>query len=415
MTGLKRSFALHAVLFSALWLLCPLFSTPLLAQSEWSRISAVERSDGLGIVIRNHLSEAVDSFQIRQPDPHLIQVELWAEEMDTTGMQTPDPGETLKEIQLYDTGRGFGIDIHLQKSQSYRANGYLDRNGRDMLIALTNSKPEIVAEHAEQVDRIDWDLLTGGSEEVVDDYYLRMRENSKFDTVVIDAGHGGKDPGTIGHGGIHEKDITLAVAQKLGGYIKENLPDVDVIFTRDDDRFLELQERGSIANRARGDLFVSIHANAFPRNPNVRGTEVYFLGLARSESALNVMKRENSVLRLENGNGVDELTEEDLIIYELANAGNLTISERIAEKMEYQFRKRAQRRSRGVKQAQFVVLYHASMPALLIELGFITNPAEARYLTSDYGQSIVASALFRAIRDYKEEFERSRNITRTSE
>lgn len=209
--------------------------------------------------------------------------------------------------------------------------------------------------------------------------------------------------------GTKEKDVVLAISKKLGEYIEEYLPDVNVIYTREDDTFIDLYDRGSIANRHEGDLFVSIHANGF-HDPSVRGTEVFFLGLHRSESSLEIMKKENMIFN-DGKREVRELTEEELLIYELAHSGYISTSERIASMMDHQFSKRANRKSRGVKQAGFVVLYEASMPALLVEVGFLTNPSEQRFLSSEYGQSIMASAIFRSIRDYKEEYERSQEIT----
>ncbi|MEX0594007.1 MAG: N-acetylmuramoyl-L-alanine amidase [Balneolaceae bacterium] len=439
--------------------------SPLQAQStsdsRLERISMVERGDENGYVVRHHLSAAVDSFRIHQSSPELIQTRIWGSGVDIETLALPPIGKMIRDLHVHPLNDGIGIDLEIQAPDMYEATGYPDQNGRDLILALTRRDTDRVerltadrtpihwGEHQEEADspivsaREESPVSTQQPEPVAtppattgipdeapdvepesshdheadfseifprDEEYDRISENFVFDTVVIDAGHGGKDPGSIGHGNIYEKRITLTVAKKLGDYINEHLPDLNVVYTRDNDRFIELAERGQIANRAQGDLFVSIHANSYPRNPNVRGSEVYFLGLARTQSALEVMKRENSVLRLENGNG-QELSEEDLIIYELANAGNLTVSERIAEKVEHQFRARAGRHSRGVKQAQFVVLYHASMPALLVELGFLTNPDEAKFLNSDYGQAIVASALFRAIRDYKVEYDRSRNLT----
>jgi N-acetylmuramoyl-L-alanine amidase len=240
--------------------------------------------------------------------------------------------------------------------------------------------------------------------------YNQIRNNLKFDVVVLDAGHGGHDPGSLGYGGVREKEIALNVTKKVGKYIETYLPEVKVVYTRSNDTFVELHERGSIANRAEGDLFVSIHCNAFT-NRNAYGSEVFFLGLARTDEALETMKKENSVIRFEENSLKTELTEEDILIYELANAGYLQNSQRLAEKIEYQFSERARRRSRGVKQAGFMVLYHASMPAILVELGFISNPNEAKYLSSEYGQDIMASAIFRAIRDYKVAYDASLSST----
>lgn len=434
------------------------------SESRLSRISMVERGDGNGYVVRHHLSATVDSFRVHQSSPELIQTRLWGSGVNVETLELPPIGKMIRDLHVHPLDDGVGIDLEIQAPDSYEATLYPDRNGRDLILSLARTDEQRVARATANREPIHWgehqveeeeQPILSASEETLsparpresttptpepepesvpeatpsdspeathdhqadlneifpmDDEYARISENFEFDTVVIDAGHGGHDPGSIGFGNIYEKRITLAVAKRLGGYIEEHLPDLNVVYTRDNDRFIELAERGRIANRQQGDLFVSIHANSYPRNPNVRGSEVYFLGLARTQSALEVMKRENSVLRLENGNG-QELSEEDLIIYELANAGNLTVSERIAEKVEHQFRARAGRHSRGVKQAQFVVLYHASMPALLVELGFLTNPDEAKFLNSEYGQAIVASALFRAIRDYKEEYDRSRNLT----
>ena len=222
---------------------------------------------------------------------------------------------------------------------------------------------------------------------------------------MLDAGHGGRDPGAVGLNRTREKDIALLVAKKLGAYINEFLPDVKVVFTREDDTFIDLYERGRIANRAQGDLFVSIHTNA-ATNRQAYGAEVFFLGVAKTEEALEVMKRENSVIRLEDPSSRSrELTDEELIEYELTNIGYMSSSQRLAELLDKQFAERAGRRTRGVKQAGFIVLFQASMPSILVELGFISNPTEERYLASESGQSILASAMFRAIRDYKEQIE----------
>ncbi len=421
MSGYHPHIQTAGVALCALLLICLFPAKNGYAQAELDRISVSERSDGQGYVVRYHLSERVDSFRVIQPEVDLIQMKLYAESLDTTSLNLPNPGGAVQSVELFKQESGFGINLHLTNHRYFLANAYPDRSGNDLLLALTFSEEQNVAERANRIDPVNWQTLAEYEEDgsggftgyLQDEGYLQIRENLNFDTIVIDPGHGGRDPGTIGHGGLREKDVTLAIALKLGEYIEEYMPDVEVIYTRNDDTFVELEERGSIANRAQGDLFVSIHANSFRPNPRVQGAEIYFLGLARTQSALETMKRENSVVRLENGNEMDELTEEDLLIYELANAGNLMISERIAGMMEQQFRERAQRRSRGVKQAQFLVLYHASMPAVLVEAGFITNPDEARYLNSEYGQAIIASAIFRAIRDYKNDYERSRSLTRS--
>ncbi len=228
----------------------------------------------------------------------------------------------------------------------------------------------------------------------------------RFDTVVIDAGHGGHDTGTQGNG-LREKDITLAVARQVGAYLEKELG-VRVVYTRQDDRFITLRNRGRIANEARGKLFVSIHVNSAPGagGRRAQGTETYFLGLHKNDAARAVMERENAVVRLEEDpDAYADYDEEALIMRTLANTLYLRKSERLAGLVEKQFEERVGRQSRGVKQAGFLVLWGASMPAVLVELGFLSNPAEARFLGSARGQDYLASAIFRAIRDLKTEYE----------
>ncbi len=228
----------------------------------------------------------------------------------------------------------------------------------------------------------------------------------RFDTVVIDAGHGGHDTGTRGNG-LREKDITLAVARKVGQYVQENLG-VKVVYTRTDDRFVTLRNRGRIANEAQGKLFVSIHVNSAPGASGraAYGTETYFMGMYKNDAAKSVMERENSVVRLEEDpDAYADYDEEALILRTMANSVYLRKSERLAELVEGQFAGRVGRKSRGVKQAPFLVLWAASMPAVLVELGFLSNPEEARFLGSERGQDLLASAIFRSIRDLKAEYE----------
>lgn len=385
------------------------------AQVKLDRISAVERSDGKGYVIRYHLDTMVDSFKVIQPASDLIQMVLYAEDIDTTGISFPPVTDKFKSVDLYKTPTGFGVDISLGPETYFLTEAYTDQNKKDLLLALTNTGYSEISALSEGVEPVTFSVYGADTldlffdEPVSSDLFsagdLQFANNMQFDVIVLDAGHGGHDPGTIGHRGLYEKDVVLQITKRVGAYLEQYLPEVKVVYTRQDDTFISLLDRGRIANEAGGDIFVSIHANSFSQR-RVHGAEVYFLGLARSESALEVMKRENSVLQYEERE-VENLTEEDLLIYELANAGNMSTSEIIAGQIEKQFRERASRPSRGVKQAAFQVLYEASMPGVLIEIGFISNPDEARYLSTEYGQSIIASAIFRSIRDFKLQYDRS--------
>lgn len=228
-------------------------------------------------------------------------------------------------------------------------------------------------------------------------------------TIVIDAGHGGKDSGAVGKSGYYEKKIVLAVSLKLGEYIKENLPKVKVIFTRDTDKFIELHERANIANKNNADLFISIHANS-ATSSHAAGTETYVLGLHKSADNLAVAKRENSVIKYEENTDehykVDLSTPDGIIQLTFMQSAYLNQSIELASKIQSQFTERVQRKDRGVKQAGLVVLYRTTMPSVLVELGFISNAAEEKFLKSEQGQEFMASAIFRAIRDYAEGMEK---------
>lgn len=235
-------------------------------------------------------------------------------------------------------------------------------------------------------------------------------QNSEFKVkkIVIDAGHGGKDPGT--HGKFtKEKNITLTVAKKFGSYIKEYLPDVEVVYTRTNDTFVELEDRAAIANKSEADVFISIHANAISK-PSIYGTETYVMGLHKSEGNFEVAKRENSVILYEEGyeekyQGFDPNSPESVILFSLTQSANLENSLNLATKVETQFGKRAGRKSRGVKQAGFWVLWRTSMPSILVEIGYLTNVNEEQELNDASVQANIASGLFRAFRDYKTEIE----------
>jgi len=230
-----------------------------------------------------------------------------------------------------------------------------------------------------------------------------------LDTIVIDAGHGGWDYGAFGSGGTLEKNLALALAKELGALLSENLG-VKVVYTRTDDRFIPLAERGRIANQAGGKLFLSIHANS-SKNRSARGTETFFLGVHRSDSAQVVMERENEVIKLEpDRDQYRQFTQASLAQQALAQSSFLRHSESLAEAIQKQFRDGAIRRDRGVKQAGFYVLFGASMPAVLIELGFLTNPYEETFLASRSGQTTMANAIFRAVETFKLEYEKTLQI-----
>ncbi|MCX7764169.1 MAG: N-acetylmuramoyl-L-alanine amidase [Bacteroidia bacterium] len=220
--------------------------------------------------------------------------------------------------------------------------------------------------------------------------------------VVIDPGHGGKDPGALGKAH-KEKDITLSVSLKLAELLRKD-PLFRPLLTRETDVFVELNTRAEIANKAHADLFLSIHCNANPRR-DVAGSETYALGEHKSEENLSVVMRENSSILMEEGyqqtyGGFDPNSEEAYIIFSLMQHAYLKQSLRLAKKIEEQIASKTKRQSRGVKQAGFLVLWRTSMPAVLCEIGFITNPEEEKYLASEVGQEHIAQAIYQALRQY---------------
>ena len=257
-------------------------------------------------------------------------------------------------------------------------------------------------------------------------------------TIVIDAGHGGKDPGCNGNT-FNEKTVALGIALKLGELIEKNLPDVKVIYTRKTDEFVELEERAQIANRNNADLFISIHCNAAAKfvvikdkngkvhyktfvdkkgkahkvevhNPKPFGSATYVMGISNEKGKLNTAKRENASMLLEDNyqktyNGFDPQSDEAYIIMSLWTGAFVGQSADFAAKVQAEYEKKAGRIDKGVKRQSLWVLWRTAMPSVLTEVGFLTNPEEEKFLGSEKGQKYMASALFRAIRAYKDETE----------
>ncbi len=224
------------------------------------------------------------------------------------------------------------------------------------------------------------------------------KEKWEFKTIVIDAGHGGKDPGAVGYRGTKEKDIALDVAKRLEKKLSKNM-NVKIIMTRDEDVFLRLSERTKIANESNGNLFISIHTNA-AEDRRASGFETFLIGPNKNEAAVRVAARENAVLELEGTTG-KKLTNEDLIQATIAQSAFAFKSEQFASMVQKEIKKRVQSKDRGVKQAGFYVLMGASMPNVLVELGFISNPSEEKKLRSPQYRDQLATAIYRAVEQYQ--------------
>ena len=238
--------------------------------------------------------------------------------------------------------------------------------------------------------------------------------NNGIKKIVIDPGHGGKDPGNLGTGRYKEteKHIALDISLLFGKYVNEAYPDIEIIYTRKtNDKFLELRERTQLANDNNADLFISIHCDAWT-SPNVYGAGVYVMGMSKLKANMDIAMKENAVIYLEddykqNYEGFDPNSPESYIVFSLTQNTFLGQSLQIAEEVEQQFATRANRKSRGVKQAPFYVISRTNMPSILIECGFLTNPEEEDFLHSKKGKDYLASAIFRAFRSYKESIDQA--------
>jgi N-acetylmuramoyl-L-alanine amidase len=227
-------------------------------------------------------------------------------------------------------------------------------------------------------------------------------------TIVIDPGHGGKDPGAV-VGNAREKAIVLDIGLRLGAHIKRSLPDIKIVYTRDRDFFVPLFERAQIANKNNADLFISIHAN-YCGSSTVKGTETYVLGLHRTQDNLDVAKKENSVILLEDDyttryEGFDPSLSESYIMFELIQDNYIEQSVTFAGIIQDQFRIQAQRADRDVRQAGFLVLRETSMPSVLVEAGYLSNKSENSYLLTESGREEIAYSLFKSVYFYKNKFE----------
>jgi len=234
--------------------------------------------------------------------------------------------------------------------------------------------------------------------------------------VVIDPGHGGKDPGCVGSIS-KEKDLALAIALKAGEYIQKNLHDVKVIFTRDSDTFIGLSERADVANKNNADLFISIHINA-STDKNPKGTETHIMGQSKDNENLKLAMKENSVITFEDNyqakyEGYDPNSAESFIIFSMMQNTYMKQSALFASKVEDQFRERIGRVDRGVKQAGFLVLWRTTMPSVLIECGFISNKEEEKYMNTTQGQEYLASGIYRAFKKYKQTIDNRSGIVAT--
>ena len=346
-------------------------------------ISVSEKANGTLITV--HSNKRIPSYYSSHKDSTLTII-FRQVNVDTNRVERTSLRGLVKDIKTKNIGPD--TEFKLTVGKNYSTNEVMNAgSGNDILITIHNN------------------LFTKTIEEI------KKHEKWDFDVVVIDAGHGGKDPGALGVSNVKEKDVTLGVALKLGNLIQKNMPDVKVIYTRKTDSFVDIYKRGKIANEHNGKLFISIHCNSTKKKPtDVQGIEVYLLRPGRTDEAISIAERENSVIEYEdNPDRYEKLTDENFILVSMAHSAYMKYSETFADMLNNQFHDNTKLKARGVKQAGFYVLVGASMPSVLIETGFINNKKDANYLKSNSGQTQLSEAIFAAIKEYRDYYEKQMN------
>ena len=327
--------------------------------------------------------------------------DAWA---DTVALSRFKPTDAIRRVLVFQSPTS--VQLTFQVSPDIvQVDPLIDNQSPDLLVALHTrtelQKEELEKQKAEEASK---------RQEDTQDRLQRARDRSKLDVIVIDAGHGGKDPGTIGVSGTREKDVALGVALKLGELIKQDMKDVHVVFTRKNDTFVELYQRGKIANDAGGKLFISIHCNSTERKPSsANGFEIYILRPGKTESAIRIAEKENDAVKYEDNykDRYQELTEENFILITMRQSAFVRYSEEFAVQASEAMANLLKIQNSGVKQAGFLVLVGASMPNVLVETGYLSNRKEERILRSPEGQRTIAEALFEGIKRYKVEYEKA--------
>jgi len=239
---------------------------------------------------------------------------------------------------------------------------------------------------------------------------ISAQSSNTIQRIVIDPGHGGKDPGALGKNS-QEKDIVLSISLKAGKYIQEHHKNIEVLYTRTTDEFIELHKRAQIANESGADLFISIHCNS-NKSSKPYGSETYVMGLHKSNDNLDVAKTENAAIFYEDDyaeqyEGFNPNSDEDYITLSMFQSSSIDQSIDLSQRVQNKFKNEANRRDRGVKQAGFWVLYKTTMPGILIELGFLSNPIEEKFLLSEEGQTQLAKSIYKAFSEFKNDYEAS--------
>jgi N-acetylmuramoyl-L-alanine amidase len=348
-----------------------------------------------GLVIRVRASRKLSDFESWLRQDGWLYVTIADARADTNAINRMKPGGMVSRIVAIQTPTSVQLTFRLSGKVA-TTEILRDDQSDDILVSIRRPGEE---------DKV---LLEKKRTEIQQGLE-QQRERWKLDVIVVDAGHGGHDSGTIGVGKTKEKDITLKIAMRLGNMLEKEMKDVKVVYTRKSDKFVELDRRGQIANENDGKLFVSIHCNSLKRKPSpTRGFEVYLLRPGRTQEAIDIAERENAVIELEEGyqERYQELTEENFILVTMAQSAYLKSSEVFADILQQEMEDHLPIPNRGIRQAGFYVLVGAAMPKVLVETAYLSNREDERFLNSSQGQEKIARALFSAIERYKDEYEK---------
>lgn len=359
-----------------------------------------------GTLVRIQLTAPVKDFNRSLQIGEWIYVTLPGAQCDTIAFDTSFTDGLIRRIRPVQSETSLQLSLQIRGIVE-QSEIVQDQLSSDVLISLIPPTPVVRTEPTIDSAAIRRKQNERARQNIVNSI-AKQKEKWKLDVVVIDPGHGGHDPGTIGIIGTREKDITLGIALKLGDLIKKELSDVKVVFTRKTDRFVELYRRGQIANENEGKIFISIHCNSTERKPSsANGFEIYLLRPGKTEDAIRIAEKENDVVKLEKDyeDRYQELTEENFIILTMAQSSYVKQSERFAEMLEETMSAQMEGMRQPVKQAGFYVLVGASMPNVLVESGYLSNVKDERFLRSPAGQKKIATAILNALKGYKNEYE----------
>lgn len=358
-----------------------------------------------GLLLRIHMNSPVSDFSKSLQVGEWMYVTLPLVTGDTLALDTVFTAGLLRRIKPVQTETALQLSLQI-RGKVVSSEIVQDQSSNDILLTLvppqTEEKKTVNADsikRAQEADR----MRKQTARQIQD-----QKKKWKLDVVVIDPGHGGHDPGAIGVIGTREKDITLGISLKLGTLIERYMPGVKTVYTRKTDRFVELFKRGQIANEAGGKLFISIHCNSTERKPSsAAGFEIYLLRPGKTEEAIRIAEKENEVVKLEKNyeDRYQQLNEENFIILTMAQSAYVKQSERFAELLEETMSAGMEAQRQPVKQAGFYVLVGASMPNVLVESGYLSNPKEEKFLRSPGGQQKIAEAILKALQRYKVEYE----------